>query len=184
MKYCQTYQEELEETKKRYPKFKIVKKENSFFMKAISYFLHGITFGGLSSNKFQTAFITTIGYTMYVPEMWDDMLELNKHLILFHERTHVEQKEREGSFLFSLKYLFWPLPIFKADARLKYEIEAYARQLALGNILYNFKVDSSSDSFKHVVDNLVTSNYFWTSTSRKKVSDLLEKQIKNLLNKG
>ena len=43
-----------------------------------------------------------------------------------HELVHIEQIEREGAFLFTVKYLWWALTL--GYAKNPYEIEAYAKE--------------------------------------------------------
>lgn len=49
----------------------------------------------------------------------------NDALTLAHELVHVAQQERDGWFLFYLRYLF-VLPMFWNKYRMEYEAEAYA----------------------------------------------------------
>ena len=102
----------IEEIKEEFPTFTIRKKSSSFFMKSISTCLKVISFGKMDS--FMEDFITTIGNTVYVPDNWDSKSASTKIISLRHERIHMRQTKRIGRIKFSLLYLFFPIPIFRA----------------------------------------------------------------------
>jgi hypothetical protein len=112
-----------------FPDFKIVPKSSSKLMRAISNFLKFVTFG--KANKFMTSFITTIGTTMYVPDNWDQHSEFSRYEIVSHELIHMRQARRYGMILFSLLYIFLPLPLGFAWFRTRFEMEAYEESLRI-----------------------------------------------------
>ena len=72
-------------------------------------------------------FCTTIGSTIYLsPKRFNDYKQLQPKVsttaLVEHEKVHVAQYEREG-LMFCLKYLF------SRKWRLRYEAEAYAKQI-------------------------------------------------------
>lgn len=162
---------------------KIVKKNDSLLMKVIHYFLMVITFG--KNKNFLSSFVTTIGQTIYVPDSWDRHSESEKEMILAHEQVHIDQYKKEG-ILFSLKYLFWPFPCIRATARLKYECEAFAKDIVLSykkNLTPVF-----SGRFDYVVQLLSGPEYFWTCTDQNYVRKVLTfcilKELKKQRNAG
>lgn len=168
--YTSNYLEELDRVKKQFPKFKIVNKKDSFFMKLISWLLFIITFGKMSRETFMNSFHTTIGNTLYVSNTWNLKTDLAKHCTLHHESVHLEQSSKDP--LFSLKYLFWPFPIFWANSRLQYEAEAYGRELAMANIVYKMPITESQ--IARIVANLTGPAYFWTCADKKKAFERVE----------
>lgn len=152
------------ELQKEFPKFEIIKKEDSFLMKAIDVFLKVITFGKMKS--FMSDFITTIGYKVYVPSGWE---EADKVIILSHERIHIRQMNRYGRFWFSFSYLFLWTPTVFAYFRRKYEQEAYEETLRCiaktGGIQYiEGKLYRES-----IIEHFTSAQYFWTWPFRKSV---------------
>jgi hypothetical protein len=139
----------------------VIKKSDSMLMKVIHYFLIAITFG--KNKRFMTDYVTTIGRTIYVPASWDSASEDRKSIVLLHERVHIEQFEREGIW-FALKYLFWPLPTIRAKARIKYECEAFAKEIVHEYKIYLTPVFSGR--FDQVVEELSGPGYFWACTDK------------------
>lgn len=163
------------ETAKEFPNFEIHYKQDSFLCKVINIFLFLITFGQMKT--FMTRFITTIGNKVYVPESWDQRSDIDKYLVLFHERVHMRQKAKHGMLLYSLMYLFWPFPIGFAWFRLKFECEAYGAEMAeLMKISQDPKVWLRY--VEHVASNLTNQNYFWTWYSRHDVIIMVIKEMK------
>lgn len=151
---------------------KICNKKESVLMKIINAILLVITFG--KQKKFMTDFVTTIGEIIYVPESWDSYPYQDKQTVLHHEQVHVNQYKKE-KFLYMFKYLFWPLPIFFAHARLTYEIEAFAADIVYS--YRNFGVPPFGPRFAHVIENLTGPAYFWTWKDKKYVRVKLTAQI-------
>lgn len=106
-----------------FPKFKIVPKESSGFMRLLDTLLRIITLNQM--NTFMTGFITTIGFTVYVNSGWlTTMADSDRTIVLRHERVHMRQRVTYGQVLFSLLYLL-VLPVGLAYFRMKFEREAY-----------------------------------------------------------
>lgn len=80
------------------PKFKVAFKNKSLFMKLLSYVL-------FFNKEFMTRYITTIGYTVYVPTEEEYTANPDKYLhILTHEFVHM-MDYKKFNLLFSLSYL-------------------------------------------------------------------------------
>lgn len=86
--------------------FKLVRKTDSRFMRAIGFLLNPI------NKRFMTSYWTTIGRTIYVPSRYDGDLDwgmqafIDRHaVILAHEVVHVHQGDVLGVVLMSLLYL-------------------------------------------------------------------------------
>lgn len=154
-----------------FPDFKVVRKAESLLMKAINFLLLIITFGQLS--KFMTKFVTTIGVTVYVPNSWEVYTEIDRMIVLRHERIHMRQKRKYGMFLFSLLYVFLPLPGAFAYYRRKFEQEAYEESMwALAELAPMGLDILSTDSYRNaMVKHFTSSEYFWTWLPRKVIED-------------
>lgn len=150
----------------------VYKKSESLLMKTINVLLLIVTFG--QQNKFMNSYITTIGSKVYVPDDWDQHEDWAKDVILYHESIHVEQFKREG-ILFSLKYLFWPLPLLHAHARLEYELEAYSKEIVYSYRKYGTPVFGAD--YDNIVAQMTGPMYAWTCLNRKHVATRLTARI-------
>lgn len=80
------------------PKFNVKFKDKSLFMKLLSYLL-------FFNKEFMTNYITTIGYTVYVPNEADYIANPEKYNeILTHEFVHM-MDYKKWNILFSISYL-------------------------------------------------------------------------------
>lgn len=152
-----------------FPKFKIVRKDASLLMKVIDVFLRVITFGKM--NEFMHKFITTVGYTVYAPSDWGVFQPAQRAVILRHERVHMRQRAKYGMLLFTLLYLFTPLPIGLSYFRAKFEMEAYAETLRAMCELYitGVGIIQSSSFRKSTIEHFMSAEYFWMWPFRKSV---------------
>lgn len=149
----------LLEIKDEFPKFRVIRKDESTFMKIISLLLKVITFGAM--NKFMSDFTTTVGYKVYVPTTWDLMPEISRAIVMRHERIHMRQRQRLGWFLFSVAYLFLPLPIGLAYFRARFELEAYAESIRASADYYGSDSIKNSEFQSFIVGHFTTSEYVW-----------------------
>jgi hypothetical protein len=155
-----THLDELEvEIRKEFQTFAIVKKSDSKLMTVINAFLKTITFGKMKS--FMEDFVTTIGNTVYVPSKWPNWPTPSKMAVLRHERVHMRQSERYGRILYSLMYLFLPLPIGLAYFRMKLEKEAYEESLRAYAEYYGASKLKDVDVRDSMVRHFTTAEYFW-----------------------
>jgi len=145
-----------------FPDFKVVPKSSSSLMRAIDIFLKVITFGLMKT--FMTRFITTVGYTVYVNRTWGLKHDVAKMLTLRHERVHMRQRRKYGSFLFTFLYLFFPVPVLFAYYRRKFEMEAYEETMLSMLELLPLSGEGTlmTPVFKEiVVRHFTTAEYFW-----------------------
>lgn len=117
----------LAKLRAEFPQMRLKRKSDSWLMHTIAGLLRFITFGVM--DTFMTDYITTVGFTVYVPDSWASTSAIDRVIVLRHERVHMRQRVRYGMFLFSLLYLLFPLPIGLAYFRMKFEREAYAETL-------------------------------------------------------
>ena len=156
-----TYQELLLEIRQEFPEFKIAWKFNSRLMKCIGWFLYIITLGKVTT--FHTKYITVIGCTVYVPEAWGSYADATRMIILRHERVHMRQRRRYTMPLYTLLYLFAPLPGFCAYFRMCFEKEAYEETLrATVELLQNgYEIVKTETYKKKLIEDFVGPAYFW-----------------------
>lgn len=156
----------LAEIKQEFPDFKVLKKSESTLMKVIDKTLKVISFGKM--NSFMDDFITTIGNTVYVPEKWDGRSASTKAITMRHERVHMRQSQRVGRVLFSLSYLFFPVPILFAHYRAKFEKEAYEESLKAIHEYYGPKFFTPALKEK-IVSHFTSAEYMWMWVNKKSV---------------
>lgn len=158
-----------------FPDFRIVLKNDSRLMKAIDIFLKVITFG--SMRVFMSAFITTIGNTVYVPKAWDKRAWQMQAIILRHERVHMRQSRRLGAVLYSFLYLFFPLPTVFAYYRKKFEQEAYAEGLQAAAEFFGLDSIRSQAARKETILHFTGPEYFWTWPWKKGLEKWYDEQV-------
>lgn len=168
----------LAKTALEFPKFKIVYKQDSWLMKLISVYLRCITLGQL--DEFMTKFITTVGYVVYVPAAWVDYAPAQRAVILRHERVHMRQRAKYGMFLFTLLYVFLPLPGGLAYFRAKFEMEAYAESMiAMCELYVSGCALVQSEVYREATIGYFTGPaYFWMWPFRKTIETWFDAAMK------
>lgn len=177
MEIEEDYKTVLKSTKSEFPGFVIIQKRDSFMMKAIDVILRGITFGKM--KNFMTGFITTIGQKVYVPETWDYYDTVDKLEIIRHERVHMRQARKYGRVLFSIMYLFLPLPGGLAYFRKKFEMEAYEESL---RTMHRYLGPSALNNMqkKFIVSQFTSASYFWMWPFQKSVEQWYDSTVEKI----
>lgn len=159
-----------------FPKFKVRLKSASFLMKFYSWFLFFVSFGQIKRENYMQKTATVVGNTLYVGDAWTTRQDhFQAILTLVHEKEHLIQKKKNGTFWHSVKYMFWKFPFFWADYRLQCEAQAMASALVYGYKVY--ELDLWNEKFNAAIKALSSSLYFWASLNKKKVNLLLRKEI-------
>jgi hypothetical protein len=117
----------LHEVQREFPKFRVVYKRESLFSRLIHGCLLLVTLGG--QRQFLTGYYTVIGDTLYVPDSWDTLDEIDRAILLRHERVHLRQRRRYGAVGMALIYLLPFFPLGLAYGRARLEWEAYLETL-------------------------------------------------------
>ena len=131
-----------------FPSFKIVKKQDSAFMKFLATFL---------TSTFMTSFVTTICSTAYVPSDWDSWGAVGQCVVLRHERVHMRQARKWTFPVFAFLYLCMFFPVGLAYARAKFEMEAYAETLAAQK---EYGEDYAGDSNRAWLKSMFVQGYY------------------------
>lgn len=152
-----------------YPGFSLVWKEQSRLMRVIAFCLMILTLG--RSRDFMSKYTTVIGNTVYIPSGWTEMSEIQRAIILRHEGVHMKQRKHFGLLLFSILYLFVPLPGLFSWWRMRFEMEAYTETLRAMVELYPDGVSRVlSPTFRQkIIDVFVGPMYFWMWPFRSKI---------------
>jgi hypothetical protein len=159
-----------------FPSYQVVYKTDSTWMKVINVLLLIITFG--QQKQFMTNFVTTMGTTVYVPSSWDTWQLAERCSILRHERIHMRQAKRMTRVLFSLCYVFWPLPMFLSWGRTKLEMEAYEETLAAWK---DYGIDPTEpENRAEMISNFTSSSYGWMWPFQNKIAAWYDAAVKRI----
>ena len=141
------------------PGFRIVRKDQSAFHRAIHYALVGVTFGRMRS--YLDSFQTTIGKTVYVTADWDNWASDDRYVTLRHEAIHLRQFRRLSLPVMALLYVLLPLPMGLAYFRARFEKEAYAETIRAAAEVWGSDYARSVEHRKHVIDQFMGPSYGW-----------------------
>lgn len=163
------YSDLLTEIQEEFPSFKLVWKESSRFMRLVSFVLTCITFG--LQCHFQTHYITTIGYTVYLPNGWAKLSDQARMVILRHERVHMRQRRSLTLVGYTLLYVLLPIPGFLAYFRTVFEMEAYEETIRATVELYpnGAAMVMTKAAKDQMVANFTGPGYFWMWPFRKRI---------------
>ena len=117
----------MDEMRREFPSFRIVPKRGDALSRLIDGALRILTLGG--QRHYLTRYHTVIGDTLYVPETWAKLADLERVILLRHERVHLRQRRRYGGLLMTFLYLIPFLPLGLAYGRARIEWEAYTETL-------------------------------------------------------
>src|SRR5258706_5860871 len=93
----------LREIIAEFPTFGVIPKRTSGLQKAIHVALAVLTFGG--QRVYLTRYHTVMFGKLYVPDSWETMRDLDRYVLLRHERIHLRQRRRMGDVAMAFVYL-------------------------------------------------------------------------------
>lgn len=142
-----------------FPAFRIVPKQGHGLSRAIDIALRLITFG--AQSQYLSHFHTVLGDTLYVPTCWAQSTDVDKAILLRHERVHLRQRRRYGTALMTFLYLFPFLPIGLAYGRARLEWEAYVETLRATAELQGFAAAADAALRRRIVSRFTGGAYAW-----------------------
>ncbi|HTM43541.1 MAG TPA: hypothetical protein VL137_01225 [Polyangiaceae bacterium] len=142
-----------------FPKFRIVPKEHSVLSKVIDLLLRIVTLGG--QRTYLTHYHTVIGDTLYVPPTWDSMTQVDRAILLRHERVHLRQRRRLGTIGMTFLYLIPFFPLGLAYGRARIEWEAYTETLRATCELKGFEAACDNGLRAHIIRRFTGPDYGW-----------------------
>jgi len=166
----------VEEIKKEFPNFNIKNKRTSLFMRVLNVLVIICTFG--QQRKFMTDYVSVVNNVVYVPVNWYNWTEYNKVSILRHERVHMRQVKKYGSFWFNFLYLFFPVPFLFAYYRAKFEKEAYEETIKFAKIIGGVELLNDKKFKNHIISQFTTGKYGWMWINKKDIEDWYERASK------
>lgn len=149
----------IAEVKSEFPRFRIVPKGASLLSKLIDVALRVVTFGG--QRHYLTRYHTVIGDTLYVPAAWDGMSDVDRVILLRHERVHLRQRRRYGTLGMAFLYLIPFLPLGLAYGRARIEWEAYCETLRATAEHYGIEVVTDARFREGIVTRFLGPDYGW-----------------------
>jgi len=117
----------IEEIREEFPRFRVVAKAGHGLSRTIDWTLKIVTFWG--QRRYLTEYHTVIGDTLYVPSLWESASDVERCIVLRHERVHLRQRRRYGLPLMAFLYFVPIFPLGLAWGRARLEWEAYTETL-------------------------------------------------------
>ncbi len=142
-----------------FPRFRIVRKDQSPLHKAIHYGLIVLTFGGMRS--YLGSFQTTIGCTVYVTADWDDIDPDQRYITLRHEAVHLRQFRKFTLPGMALLYVMLPVPMGLAWFRAYFEKEAYAESIRAAAEVWGAAYPRRAAYRAYVIGQFLGPSYGW-----------------------
>lgn len=142
-----------------FPRFRIVRKDQSRLHRAIHHTLKAITFGGM--RNYLDSYQTTIGQAVYVTSDWDDRSPEVRYVTLRHEAIHLRQFRRYTLPGMALLYIFLPLPMGLAWFRAYFEKEAYAESIRAAAEAYGPDYPRGTGYRQYILEQFMGPSYGW-----------------------
>jgi hypothetical protein len=149
----------LADLEREFPRFRIVPKRGSRLSRAIDLALKAVTLG--RQSLYLTHYHTVLGYTLYVPDGWEEASPLDRAITLRHERVHLRQRRRYGMIGMALIYLFPILPLGLAYGRARIEWEAYRETIIATAELRGLDAARSPALRSRIVEQFTSAAYGW-----------------------
>lgn len=166
----------LSEIRAEFPHFRIVKKRESLFSKAIDIALRIVTLS--AQREFMTRYHTVIGNTLYVPDAWEGTPDVAKVITLRHERVHLRQRRRYGDIVMTFLYLVPFFPLGLAYGRARIEWEAYTETMR-ATAEYR-GIEAARELRDYIVAQFTSGAYGWMWPFRSVVGRWFDEAMKQL----
>ncbi len=175
---CTSSAELVAEIAREFPGFRLVNKRDSPFSLAIDRALRLVTFG--AQRAYLTHYHTVIGKTLYTPDTWATTGELDRVVVLRHERIHLRQRRRYGLPLMAFLYLVPFFPLGLAYGRARLEWEAYEETLRATAELCGLERARSPVLRAGIVKRFTGGDYGWMWPFRRQVERWYDRVLAEL----
>jgi hypothetical protein len=172
----------IETIRNEFPAFRIVPKHGHWPSYAIDLALKAVTFGG--QRGYLTHYHTVLGDTLYVPPTWERMGDLERVILLRHERVHLRQRRRYGALWMTFLYLLPFFPLGLAYGRARIEWEAYEETLRATAELLGLEAARSSGLRAHIVARFTGPDYGWMWPFERSVQAWYDRALADLSKAG
>jgi len=157
----------IAEIAEEFPGFRLVPKRESPLSLVLDRLLRLVTLGGQS--QFLTHYHTVLGSRLYIPDSWATAAEVDRVIVLRHERVHLRQRRRYGFFLMAFLYLVPFLPLGLAYGRARLEWEAYEETLRATAEFYGLERARGAELRARIVGRFTGGAYGWMWPFRSQV---------------
>jgi len=157
----------LEDLRAEFPRFRLIRKDQSRFQRALHVGLVAITFGRM--RAYLDGYHTTIGQRIYVTSDWEERDPNQRYLTLCHERVHMRQFRRFTFPGMTLLYLLLPLPMGAAYFRARFERQAYAETIRATAELYGRERVADPNFRSHIIEQFTGPSYGWMWPFRRRM---------------
>jgi hypothetical protein len=168
----------IAEITREFPNFRLVPKRGDALSTLVDRLLKIVTLG--RQRSYLTEYHTVIGSTLYTPLSWEKTGDVERAIVLRHERVHLRQRRRYGSLLMSFLYLIPFFPLGLAYGRARLEWEAYEETLRATADLLGLESARSPDLRTRIVGRFTGGDYGWMWPFRKQVERWYDDALGNL----
>jgi len=165
----------ISEIRAEFPNFRLVRKHGNRLSHLVDVVLRVVTLGAQST--YLTHYHTVLGDTLYVPGSWESASDVQRAIVLRHERVHLRQRRRYGLPLMTFLYLLPFLPIGLAYGRARLEWEAYAETLRATAEYCGLEAAEDSDLRRQIVGRFCSGAYGWMWPFRSQVERWFERAL-------
>jgi hypothetical protein len=176
---CASSAELIEEIAREFPGFRLVPKRSSPLSRAIDVTLKLLTLG--AQRAYLTRYHTVIGHTLYTPDTWVTTAEVDRVIVLRHERIHLRQRRRYGLPLMTFLYLIPFLPLGLAYGRARLEWEAYSETLRATAELLGLERARSLTLREGIVRRFTGGDYGWMWPFRSQIERWYDRALDELV---
>jgi hypothetical protein len=163
---------------REFPGFRLVDKRESTLSLLIDRALKLVTFG--RQRAYLTHYHTVLGKTLYTPDTWATTAEVDRIIVLRHERVHLRQRQRYGLALMAFIYLIPFLPLGLAYGRARLEWEAYRETLRATAELLGLERARSEALRAGIVARFTGGDYGWMWPFRRQVEGWYDRALEEL----
>ncbi len=171
-------QQFVDQLRLEFPAFRIRPKRGNSLSRVIDLALRVLTLGG--QRHYLTRYHTVIGDTLYVPASWDALSDLDRLILLRHERVHLRQRRRYGGALMAFLYLVPFLPLGLAYGRARIEWEAYTETLRATAELCGLSAVQNGQLRADIVRRFTGPDYGWMWPFRSAVEGWYDRVVAEL----
>jgi hypothetical protein len=168
----------IAEIAEEFPAFRLVAKRRSALSAAIDVALKLVTFG--AQRAYMTHYHTVIGATLYTPDSWESAAEVDRMIVLRHERVHLRQRRRYGLPLMAFLYFIPFFPVGLAYGRARIEWEAYEETLRATAELCGLEQARSPALRAGIVRRFTGGDYGWMWPFRRQVERWYDQALERL----
>jgi hypothetical protein len=168
----------LEQIREEFPRFRIVPKAGDLLSRVIDTALRVVTLGG--QRHYLTHYHTVIGYTLYVPASWDEGSDVDRVILLRHERVHMRQRRRYGMAGMAFLYLLPLFPLGLAYGRARLEWEAYVETLRATAELLGLDAARSPELRARLISRFTGPDYGWMWPFPKAIGRWIDAAVRDI----